>query len=117
MISLAGGRDEMSREGAPSVQVSWEEIAGYDPDILVLMPCSFSLERTIKEFATLHVPEAWQHLKAVKSEHVYAVEGATYFSRSGPRTVDGLQILAEIMHPELFPRTSPPNAWTRVTTG
>ena len=117
MIRLAGGRDEMSREGAPSVQVSWEEIARYDPDILVLMPCSFSLERTINEFGTLQVPAAWQHLKAVQSERVYAVEGATYFSRSGPRTVDGLQILAEIMHPELFPRTSPPNAWTRVATG
>jgi iron complex transport system substrate-binding protein len=117
MIRLAGGRDEMSREGTPSVQVSWEEIARYDPDILVLMPCSFSLERTINEFAALHVPEAWHHLKAVKSARVYAVEGATYFSRSGPRTVDGLQILAEIMHPELFPRTSPPNAWTRVGTG
>jgi len=117
MIRLAGGRDEMSREGAPSVQVSWEEIARYDPDILVLMPCSFSLERTINEFATLHVPEAWQHLRAVKSERVYAVEGATYFSRSGPRTVDGLQILAEIIHPGLFPRTSPLNAWTRVATG
>jgi len=107
----------MSREGAPSVQVSWEEIARYDPDILVLMPCSFSLERIINEFATLHVPEAWQHLRAVKSERVYAVEAATYFSRSGPRTVDGLQILAEIIHPGLFPRTSPLNAWTRVATG
>ena len=96
----------MSREGAPSVQVSWEEIARYDPDILVLMPCSFSLERTIHEFATLHVPEAWKHLKAVNSARVYAVEGATYVSRSGPRTIDGLQILAEIMHPELFPRKS-----------
>ena len=98
------------------MQVSWEEIARYDPDILVLMPCSFSLERTINEFAILHMPEAWNHLKAVKSERVSAVEGATYFSRSGPRTVDGLQILAEIMHPELLPRRSPPNAWTRVTT-
>src|SRR6266853_3662987 len=114
MIRLAGGRDEMSREGTPSVQVSWEEIARYDPDIVVLMPCSFGLERTINEFAALHVPEAWHHLKAVKSARVYAVEGATYFSRSGPRTVDGLQILAEIMHHELFPRTSPLNAWTRV---
>jgi iron complex transport system substrate-binding protein len=117
MIRLAGGRDEMSREGAPSVQVSWEEIARYDPDILVLMPCSFSLERTVKEFNTLHVPEAWQHVKAVKCERVYAVESATYFSRSGPRTVDGLQILAEIIHPELFLRTSPHNAWIRVATG
>ena len=116
MIRLAGGRDEMSREGVPSVQVSWEEIARYDPDIVVLMPCSFGLERTIKEFSAVQLPAAWQHLTAVKFGRVYAVEGATYFSRSGPRTIDGLEILAEIIHPELFPRTSPPDAWTRLAT-
>ncbi len=116
MIRLAGGRDELSREGAPSVQVSWEEIARYDPDIVVLMPCSFGLERTIKEFSAVQLPAAWQRLNAVKFRRVYAVEGATYFSRSGPRTIDGLEILAEIIHPELFPRTSSPDAWTRLAT-
>jgi len=53
----------------------------------------------------------------VKRGQVYAVDGATYFSHSGPRTVDGLQILGEIIHPNLFPRTSPPHAWTRLATG
>src|SRR5207245_9393313 len=58
MIRLAGGRDEMSREGTPSVQVSWEEIARYDPDMLVLIPCSSSLGRTIRSFITLPLPAA-----------------------------------------------------------
>ena len=83
---------------------------------MVLMPCSFGLERTIKEVGAVPMPAAWQHLKAVKAGQVYAVEGATYFSRSGPRIVDGLQILAEIIHPELFPRSSPPGAWTRLAS-
>ena len=117
MIRLAGGRDEMSREGAPSVEVSWDEIARYDPEIVVLMPCSFGLERTLNEVGAVGGPEAWKHLNAVKRGQVYAVDGATYFSRSGPRTVDGLQILGEIIHPNLFPRTSPPHAWTRLATG
>lgn len=117
MIRLAGGRDEMSREGAPSVEVSWDEIARYDPEIVVLMPCSFGLERTLNEVGAVGGSEAWKHLNAVKRGQVYAVDGATYFSRSGPRTVDGLQILGEIIHPNLFPRTSPPHAWTRLATG
>ncbi len=117
MIRLAGGRDEMSREGAPSVEVSWDAVARYDPEIVVLMPCSYSLGRTLSEVGAIGWSEAWKHLNAVKHGQVYAVDGATYFSRSGPRTVDGLQILGEIMHPDLFPRTSPPHAWTRLATG
>ncbi len=117
MIRLAGGRDEMSREGAPSVEVSWSEIAAYDPEVLVLMPCSFSLQRTLEELGKTRFPEAWSRLTAVRSGRVYVVEGATYFSRSGPRTVEGLEILAEIIHPELFPRTSPPEAWSQLHAG
>jgi len=117
MIRVAGGRDEMSREGAPSVEVSWDAIARYDPEIVVLMPCSFGLERTLNEVGAIGGSEAWTHLNAVKRGQVYAVDGATYFSRSGPRTVDGLQILGEIMHPDVFPRTTPPHAWTRLATG
>lgn len=114
MIRLAGGRDEMGREGAPSVEVSWDQIAEYDPDVLVLMPCSLSLERTLDELARTRLPEAWSRLAAVRSGCAYAVESAKYFSRAGPRTVDGLEILAEIIHPELLPRTSPPDAWRRL---
>jgi iron complex transport system substrate-binding protein len=114
MIRLAGGHDELSREGAQSAEVSWAQIADYAPDIVVLMPCSFSLERTLEEFGRLARPDAWSRLGAVASGQVYAVESATYFSRSGPRTIEGLEILAEIIHPELFARTSSPDAWQRL---
>lgn len=114
MVRLAGGRDDLAREGAPSVEVSWAEIAGYDPEILILMPCSFDTERAIEELSALALPAEWSRLRAVRDGRVYAVDSAAYFSRSGPRIVDGLQVLGEILHPELFPRTTPSDAWRRV---
>lgn len=112
MIRLAGGRDGLGREGAESVQLAWRAIAAYDPEIVVLMPCSFSLERTLAELPSLRFPPEWARLTAVAGGRVYAVDAVRYFSRSGPRSADGLQILAEIIHPELFPRETPADAWT-----
>ena len=116
MIRLAGGHDEMSREGAPSVEVSWAQIAVYDPEIVLLMPCSFSLKRTLEELHRIALPAAWSRLAAVKAGRAYAVDAAVHFSRSGPSTLDGLEILGEIIHPELFPRRSPPDAWRPLGT-
>ena len=114
MIRLAGGDDALATEGPASVVLSWEQIAQYDPDVLILMPCSFSLERTLEELETWERPPGWSHFSAVQSGHVYAVDGAAYFSRSGPRTFEGLQILGEILHPDLFPRRTSDEAWRRV---
>src|SRR5256884_2507215 len=114
MIRLAGGHDEMSREGEYSVEVSWTRIADYDPDVLVLMPSSFSLAHTLDELSRLALPDVWPRLKAVASGYAYAVDSATYFSRSSPRTIEGLEILAEILHPKLFARVSAPDAWQRI---
>lgn len=114
MVRLAGGQDDLAREGAPSVEVTWADIATYDPEVLVLMPCSFDLRRALEEFASATLPGDWRRLRAVRSGRVYAVDSATYFSRSGPRIVAGLEILAEILHPELFPRKAAPEAWARV---
>ena len=114
MIRLAGGREELAREGRPSSQITWNRIADYDPEILVLMPCGFTLERTVEEFARVKLPDEWPGLSAARSGHVYAVNGSAYFNRPGPRIVDGLEILAEIMHPDLFPRTGPRKAWQRL---
>lgn len=115
MVRLAGGRDALSREGAFSVELSWEQIAEYDPEIIVLTPCSFTLARTLEELDATTFPQAWWDLTAVRTSQVYAVEGARYFSRSAPPTVDGLEMLGEIIHPELFPRRSPPEVWRRLT--
>ncbi len=114
MICLAGGRDELAREGCPSSQITWSRIADYDPEILVLVPCGFTLARAGEEFAQLKLPDEWPGLDAARSGHVYAVNGSAYFNRPGPRIVEGLEILAEIIHPDLFPRTMPPEAWQRL---
>src|SRR5215471_4210353 len=114
MIRLAGGRDELAREGRPSSQIDWSRIADYDPEIIILMPCGFTLERTRKEFARLTLPSEWRGLSAVRSRHVYAVNGSAYFNRPGPRIVEGLGILAEIMHPELFRRSAAEDAWQQL---
>jgi len=114
LVRRAGGRDELAREGYPSTQIPWRRIADYDPEIIVLMPCGFTLGRTLEEFAHIARPEEWNGLRAVQSGCVYAVHGSAYFNRPGPRIVTGLQILAEIIHPEVFRRTTPPEAWLRL---
>ena len=114
MIGLVGGRDELARAGAPSSQVAWSRIADYDPEIIVLMPCGFTLERTVEEFTQMKFPAEWSRLNAVQAGRVYAVNGSAYFNRPGPRIVEGLKILAEVIHPEVFPRTTPSEAWRRV---
>ena len=116
MVRLAGGRDGLGREGLPSSQVSWDHIADYNPEVAVLMPCGFSLERTVEEMGRTLLPKQWHNLAAVRSNRVYAVDGSSYFNRPGPRIIDGLEILAEIIHPELFPRSKPPKAWRHLET-
>ncbi len=114
MIRLAGGRDGLGQEGKPSRQASWEEIAAYDPDVIVLMPCGYDLDRTLMDLGQVKLPPAWHGLRAVLGGRVYAVDGSSYFNRPGPRIVDGLEILAEILHPDRFPRRKPGDAWAKV---
>ena len=114
MIRLAGGTDGLGREGHPSVQAKWEEIAAYDPEVVVLMPCGYHLEECLDEFSKTTMPPEWSELAAVKSGEVYAVDGSSFYNRPGPRVVDGLEILAEILHPHLFPRAHGESDWRRV---
>jgi len=114
LVRRAGGRDELAREGYPSTQIPWRQIADYDAEIIVLMLCGFTLTRTLEEVGHVTLPEEWRALRAVRSGRVYAVNGSAYFNRPGPRIVMGLQILAEIIHPEVFTRTTPPGAWQRL---
>jgi iron complex transport system substrate-binding protein len=116
MIRLAGGHDELAQAGAPSSEVAWSRIAAYDPEVIVLMPCGFTLARTVEEFTRIEFPREWRRLSAVQAGQVYAVNGSAYFNRPGPRIVDGLKVLAEVVHPELFPRRTPPEAWQRLAS-
>lgn len=115
MMRLAGGTDGLGREAAPSREVAWPEITAYAPEVIVLMPCGFDLARTLEELRHAVLPRAWDDLPAARAGRVYAVDGSAYFNRPGPRIVDGLEILAEILHPERFRRTHDPRAWRCLT--
>lgn len=99
MVALAGGYDVLGRKGEPSFKVEWRTVAGSKPDVILLIPCGFDVRRTVKEATPLRRLEGWNELPAVKTENVYALNGSAYFSRPGPRLVNGLEILARIIHP------------------
>lgn len=100
MVALAGGFDVLGRKGEPSHKVAWHSVLDANPDIILLMPCGFDVRRTVKESTPLRSLDGWNDLPAVKAGNVYALNGNAYFSRPGPRLVNGLEILARIIHPE-----------------
>jgi iron complex transport system substrate-binding protein len=103
LVTLAGGENLLGKLGQHSPYLFWEELITANPDVLVIMPCGFDLLRTRTETEQLAQHPQWQHLKAVQNQQVYITDGNAYFNRPGPRLVDSLEILAEILHPELFP--------------
>ena len=98
-VELAGGQEVLGRKGEPSRYVTWEDIAAADPDILILMPCGFPMERTRRELHVLTSEPLWHELPAVRDGRVYLVNGPASFNRSGPRLVDGIELLAGLFHP------------------
>ena len=103
MVQIAGGNDILGTAGEPSVKIEWEALIASWPEVLILMPCGFDLERAVRESSMLKKRAGWQNLPAVRDGRVFAVSGTDYFSRPGPRLIDGLEILSQIFHPELSP--------------
>jgi iron complex transport system substrate-binding protein len=103
MIQIAGGNDILATAGNPSFKIEWDALIVSLPEILILMPCGFDLDRAVRESSLLKNRAGWEMLPAVRDGRVFAVSGADYFSRPGPRLVDGLEILSQVIHPELFP--------------
>jgi len=103
MVLIAGGQEIFAEAGEPSMRLTWEEVFEAAPEVLVLMPCGFDVERTIEE--SRHLPElsGWSELPAVKDGRVWAVDANSHFSRPAPRLVEGVETLARILHPEVFP--------------
>ena len=102
LIEIAGGKPLLGVKGEHSPYLSWENLTEADPDIIVVMPCGFDLERTEQESKVLMENPNWSNLKAVKNGKVFIVDGNAYFNRPSQRLVDSAEILAEILHPELF---------------
>jgi iron complex transport system substrate-binding protein len=99
LVAMAGGRPLAVAPGASAPRLEWSAIAGLDPDVIVAMPCGFGLERTREEMGVLKRNPVWAHLRAVREGRVYLADGNAYFNRPGPRLVESLEILAEILHP------------------
>ncbi len=99
IVALAGGFDVLGRKGEVSFKIEWGEVRAATPDVILLMPCGFDVRRTVREATPLRSLEGWKGLPAVKTGNVYALNGNAYFSRPGPRLVNGLEILARILHP------------------
>ena len=103
MIESAGGENLISTEKMPSRKMELEEIKEADPDIIVMMPCGFDVKRTISEYNNVLINnQDWNELKAVKEKNVYAVDANSYFSKPSLRTITGIEILAKIIHPDVF---------------
>jgi iron complex transport system substrate-binding protein len=103
LIELAGGEDVLGFAGESSEQHTWEEVAAAQPDIVIVMPCGYDAEIAHRE-AEMHRDQ----LAALGAGEVVAVNASAYFSRPGPRLVDGLELLAHILHPELVPENPCP---------
>ena len=110
-VRRAGGWDLLGHEGEPVSPTSWEAVRDVDPEMLVLAPAGMSLGEVKRAWARTEKPEFWDEIEAVRRGHVFIVE-PVYFSRPGPRVVDGVGMLAEIFDPEGFIETSPPASWT-----
>ena len=103
MIETAGGENMISIEKMPSRKMKLEEIKSANPDIIVIMPCGFDVKRTIFEYNNVLAENPdWNELKAVKENSVYAVDANSYFSKPSLRTITGIEILAQIIHPNIF---------------
>jgi iron complex transport system substrate-binding protein len=109
MVRIAGGEELFAGAGEPSARLTWDEIFEAAPDVLVLMPCGFGAGRTVEE-ARRVLP-----LPALGDGRVWAVDANSYFSRPAPRLVDGVEILARILHPEAFPGSRDPGNSIRLS--
>ena len=102
LVNIAGGTPVLAQDGKHSPYIEWDEILQQDPEIIVVMPCGFSIERTMREINLLLDRPGFALLKAVKNDRFYIADGNQYFNRPGPRIVDSIEILAEIIRPKQF---------------
>lgn len=116
-IRRAGGWDVLGQDGLPARPTTWDAVAEVDPDLLLLMPCGYHLGETVAEWRRTPLPEWIDDLGAVRRGNLIALDGSSYFSRPGPRVVDGIEMLAEIFDPEAFRDLSPATGWTPVSIG
>lgn len=100
LVELAGGSYGMGESGEPSRPREWREILDHAPESLLVAPCGYELEHTVRDFNEVTERQGWRNLPAVKRGRVYAMDGHNYVNRPGPRLVDTLEIFAQAIHPD-----------------
>jgi iron complex transport system substrate-binding protein len=113
LVTLAGGRNLFGETGVHSPWLEFSALAAADPDVIVVMPCGFDLARTRQEMAPLVTTPGWSALRAVREGRVFLTDGNQYFNRPGPRLVESLEILAQIVHPDVFAPIHEGQGWQR----
>jgi iron complex transport system substrate-binding protein len=112
MVALAGGTEVAGMSGEPSHRMRWMDVAALEPDVVVLAPCGFDLDRTLTELVTLDLSASLLGTPARQESRVFAVDANAHFSRPGPRLVDGVELLAYLLHPGAY--SDPGIPWSRV---
>jgi iron complex transport system substrate-binding protein len=112
MVAAARGTDVAGMSGEPSHRMRWMDVAGLEPDIVILAPCGFDLDRTLAEVVPLELSAHLLGTPARQESAVFAVDANATFSRPGPRVVDGVEVLAHLLHPSEYP--DPGVAWSRI---
>ncbi len=102
LVEMAGGMNIFGEAGKHSPWMEFEALQAADPDVIVVIPCGYDMPTTLRELPALTQRKGWQQLKAVQTNQVYVADGNQYFNRPGPRLVESLEILAEILHPQAF---------------
>ena len=102
MVERAGGESCFGSKETGSSRLDWEQVIASQPEIIMLMPCGFDLKRALEDVPLLLKLEGWDYLPAVRNDQVFILDADAYTSRLGPRLVTGLEIMAEIIHPEVF---------------
>jgi len=113
LIDQAGGQDPFGAPGVHAPMLEWDRLRAVDPDVVVVAPCGFDLERTRSEMGELVERDGWAQMNAVRNRRVYLADGNAYFNRPGPRVVETLEILAEILHPNRFHFGHEGSGWVR----
>ena len=114
LVQMAGGENLFGVSGTHSPEMTFEQLVAADPDIIFISPCGFDIPRTREDLPVLASYPGWPMLKAVQQNWVYVADGNQYFNRPGPRLVESLEILAEIVHPEVFRFGHEGKGWERV---
>ena len=114
LVNMAGGTNMFGKAGQHSPWLEWEVLQTADPDILLVLPCGYSITQSQREIHHLTQREGWAHLTAVQEGRVYVLDGNAYFNRPGPRLVESLEILAEVIHPDQFNFGHQESGWIRL---